>query len=324
MPKIPLANKRILVIRNDLRGDLICTIPAIRAFKEQFPEIKIDLLIKSFGCELVCGLPEANNILHYHKARTQSSLLSRLSAAAKKISLAIKIFARKYDAVIVPRRIFATNALLFVRVSRATYKIGTNSTNKKPYGIDILPDPSMHEVDHVFKYFGPLNVRIPPKKKFWLSHDLHVNKKIQSHKGAIVIHISADRSDNHYPATLFSELIKKIQSDIIVITYAPPERADAIKISNETNCIAVDSNIPEFIELMRSARALISPDGGVIHIASALEKPVISLFGSPNNALRWYPYGYKNLTLSSPTGAAKDILIDEILSLITRHNLISQ
>ncbi|MFQ3574594.1 MAG: glycosyltransferase family 9 protein, partial [Thermodesulfovibrionales bacterium] len=62
--------------------------------------------------------------------------------------------------------------------------------------------------------------------------------------------------------------------------------------------LAGDTSIEDLILLIRHAKAVISNDTGPMHIAAALNKPVVAIFG-PTNPTRTGPYG-KNCRVLIP------------------------
>ena len=55
--------KKILIIRIDRIGDLVLSTPAIRAVKENFPQVKIDLFVNSYTQELVVNNPNIDKLI---------------------------------------------------------------------------------------------------------------------------------------------------------------------------------------------------------------------------------------------------------------------
>jgi len=46
---IDLDKKKILLVRNDNVGDLICTTPAIEALRKKYPDAQIDIVVNSYN-----------------------------------------------------------------------------------------------------------------------------------------------------------------------------------------------------------------------------------------------------------------------------------
>ena len=60
---------RVLFIRRDNIGDLICTTPAIHALRKNFPAAKIGVLVNSYNADAVAGNPDVDEVYIYEKAK---------------------------------------------------------------------------------------------------------------------------------------------------------------------------------------------------------------------------------------------------------------
>src|SRR3989304_5858745 len=60
---------KVLFIRRDNIGDLICTTPAIHALREKFPAAKIGVLVNSYNADAVAGNPDVDEVYVYEKAK---------------------------------------------------------------------------------------------------------------------------------------------------------------------------------------------------------------------------------------------------------------
>ena len=56
------------------------------------------------------------------------------------------------------------------------------------------------------------------------------------------------------------------------------------------------TSLPQMVEVIRQCSAVVTNDTGPMHVAAALRKPVIGVFG-PTNPARTGPYGQTDRTL---------------------------
>jgi heptosyltransferase III len=66
---IDLKNKKILLVRNDNVGDLICTTPAIEALRKKYPNNQIDIVVNSYNYDAIHNNPFVNKIYCYTKPK---------------------------------------------------------------------------------------------------------------------------------------------------------------------------------------------------------------------------------------------------------------
>jgi ADP-heptose:LPS heptosyltransferase len=58
---------------------------------------------------------------------------------------------------------------------------------------------------------------------------------------------------------------------------------------------------------------MIMADGGAMHIAAALNRPIIALFGDSNQK-RWRPFGVPHIILHEDTNDVRDIRVSSIIN----------
>jgi heptosyltransferase-1 len=101
--------------------------------------------------------------------------------------------------------------------------------------------------------------------------------------------------------------------------------AQAVVRASGGVAVAVPSDVPELIPLTRRAGLVIAGDTGPLHLAAALERPVVALFG-PTDPARNGPYGTKawvlrhgperrdHRRLQEPEAELLKISVDEVVS----------
>ena len=58
---------KILLIRNDNIGDLVCSTPAIEALRKKYPKAQIDIVVNSLNVPVVIGNPFLDKVWFYNK-----------------------------------------------------------------------------------------------------------------------------------------------------------------------------------------------------------------------------------------------------------------
>lgn len=85
----------------------------------------------------------------------------------------------------------------------------------------------------------------------------------------------------------------------VLVNAAPGEESLAAPITAEGNAIPVTTTLPQLIALTRRIALCIGGDTGPIHLASALGRPVVGIYG-PTDPSRNGPYGTRARVLRSP------------------------
>jgi ADP-heptose:LPS heptosyltransferase len=150
------------------------------------------------------------------------------------------------------------------------------------------------------------------------------------------IHISARRVRQQYPIAQWIMLIRALHDLDTKLTFHifwspgdskspmhPGDDYKAIILKEELKDLPVNfmptPTLESLIESIKTCGSMIMADGGAMHIAAALNRPIVALFGD-SNPKRWRPWGVPYKILQKNTEEVKDIepskIIDAWLNLI--------
>jgi len=280
---------KVLIVRFSSIGDIVLTTPVIRCLKKQVRAVEIHYLTKAAYSPLLVHNPYIDRLWYLNHE------LDEVLDGLKK---------EKFDYVI-----DLHNNLRTMRVKKALKVKNTFSfpklnvqkwllTNLK---LNLMPDKSI--VERYMTTVASLNVKNDGKGlDYFLSPDHRLtNTDIpMSHWGGYVgCVIGGSMNTKKLPVHKWQEFCAK--SPYPVMLLGGPEdkhegneiaEADPIKIYNSCGKF----NIAESAELVKMARVVVSNDTGLMHIAAAFKKPVISLWGNTTPEMGMFPYyGYNNL-----------------------------
>ena len=128
--------------------------------------------------------------------------------------------------------------------------------------------------------------------------------------GYVGIVIGAAHNTKKYPVHKLKELCTQLDHPVILLGGKEDKKdgdeiasVDPIKIYNACGKF----NINESADLVRKSKLVVSNDTGLMHIAAAFKKPVISLWGNTVPSFGMYPYYGENF-LSNQQRQPYDIL----------------
>jgi heptosyltransferase I len=176
-----------------------------------------------------------------------------------------------------------------------------------------VPRPSFHThaVDWYLNVVKSLDV--PIHDNFvWMPPNLKIQNTIQQKWGAnqarwIVINPGARWLNKRWPAEYFAKLVNllaaKDREFRFVVLGGKDDRAlgEQIAHSQPERCLDLTdkTSLPEMVEWIRLSELIVTNDTGPMHVAAALGKPVVAMFG-PTNPNRTGPYGQIGRTLRIP------------------------
>jgi len=105
------------------------------------------------------------------------------------------------------------------------------------------------------------------------------------------------------------------------VNFGPGEEmlAREVEASSGGSATAIGCSISELIALTRRAKLFVGGDTGPLHLAAALQVPVVAIFG-PTDPARNGPYGTRSVVLRNPastTSHARNSRPDEAMLEIT-------
>jgi len=133
--------------------------------------------------------------------------------------------------------------------------------------------------------------------------------------GKIVLLPGAGKPNKLWPVERFATLARRIGSDALVV-WGPGERERAESIGAR---LAPPTNLRELAFVLQQARVVIGGDTGPLHLAAALGTKVIGLYG-PTNPRRNGPYGQLHNCVNhfDTTKWMESITVEEVMTILQR------
>ena len=321
----PAQVRRILVIRNDNLGDVLCTTPALAALRRRFPAAHLAILVASYSREAVAGNPDLNEVLVYtkHKHRPDGS---RLAAWREIAALFSGVRARRYDVAIAMRAHFTGSLGWLAVLSGAPVRIGYAPPPRHPLRFAIthplpLPSGPAHEVERCLRLLEPLGVRAE-QPRLVLARDgggeAAVRESLRglgAPPGAalVAMHVSSRRA-NRWPADRFAALgdWAVARGATVVLVEPPGEAGEARAVAEKMvhrPILQSTRSLGELAALLAQCRLCVCCDGGAMHVAAAVGTPTVAIFGAADPR-RWAPWGANHRVLWRD-GIAEAVTLEE-------------
>ncbi len=304
--------KNILIVRTDRIGDIILTTPAIKALKKRFKDARITILVTPQTKDLIEGNPYLDEILVDDRKKDNKYFFGFLK-------LIVLLWRKKFDLAVVYHTKKRTNLLCFLAgiPNRLGYKNNKFGGLLNMPVIDVRNDGKRHESEYcllLLKCLGieekevDLYVTVKKEAEEWVQKTF--SNISLSGKKIIGIHPGASDPSRRWPVENFIELMNKIvlkYNCLFVVLGDAFLRNEADKIKKEVKAEIIDliaqTNVSQLVSIIKKMDLLISNDSGPVHVAVALEKPLISIFtrNQPGiNDTRWRPLNKQAITISVP------------------------
>lgn len=338
--------KKILVVRRDNIGDLLCTTPLIRSLRLRHPEARIDAFVNSYNAPVLAGNPDLDHVYAYTKAKHRAAGETVLGVHLRRLQLMLTLRRTRYDWVILAGDGNVERQLGLVRWLKPGQIIGFAAGAAAAKALD-LPVPRRetgHEAERTHALLEVLGIAGPPPAMV-----LHADAALRQQAAqlladvggsefagpTIALHISARKEKQRWPVAAFAELARRLHARHaarFLLFWSPGDEANPFHPGDDGKAravLAALADVPivpvrtealgELIAGLALCDRAILSDGGAMHIAAALGKPLLCFFGN-SDAERWYPWGVRHELLQKPSRDVADISVDEALAAFERLN----
>jgi heptosyltransferase I len=330
--------RRILLIKLSAVGDVIHTFPVLNRLRRQYPAARIDWVVKPAIAELVRHHPALDNVVLYAHHPPSRPWRSGWAVLAHGKRLIAELRSARYELVIdlhgqlrTAILALATGAPVRVGFDRPRAQVWRASERKHPslarkhawqgaregswlaYTHRLsIPTLEMHAVDRYLRFGSMLGLDedgvdfsfAVPDSSF-----ARAERLLGEHFGGIdqsrlaIIAPATVWETKHWSSAGFAEVAHHLmrKSMAVVLVGSKQERAVCQQVADLAAGVANLAGLTTLSELaaiVRRAAVCITNDSGPMHLAVALDRPVVSVFG-PTDPLWIGPYRRPGAVLSA-------------------------
>ena len=341
---------RILFIRRDNIGDLVCTTPLFTAMRQRFPNAYLCALVTRYNRAVLDHHPALDKVVAYTKAKHLDAGESVIGSYVARLRLMLELRRERFDYCVLAAPGYQTRALSLARWVNASHVVGFVEAGKAHSSLIDMPvpwqfDAALSETEDVWglsRAFGiegtpgPLQVVPSPDEVTQLSPMVHELRR--SNNRIVGIHLSARKPSQRWPAERFAALMNALHQSYrcgFVLLWAPgsfdnprhpgdDEKAATVRAATDHLPVLplATQALEELIAAISLCDDFICADGGAMHLAAATGKPIVALFGQ-SSTVRWRPWGVPYRSLQTPSFDVADISVDEVANAYAalRHEL---
>ncbi len=291
--------RNILCIRPDNMGDVIMTQPALRALKESQQEVHITLLTSDIGANITPYIPEIDKTIAYNVpwVKASGTDVPQLSSLIQTLSK------EQFDAAVIFTN-FSQSAHPSAAISLLAH-IPKRLAYSRERVYDLLTDwvadtepftPLIHGVERNLKLvatIGATTINTNLSLKI-LSEDfqnlltLLFQTSLDLTKPWVIIHPGVEDKKRQFPVGRLAEvarlLIHKGYQILLTGTQKEEQQIHHMQQLLQKRAINLGGKLSlgEFLGLLRISPLVIANNTGVVHMAAALNTPVIVLYARTN------------------------------------------
>ena len=302
-PTKPLT--RILAVRLGAMGDMIHALPAVASLKTSFPGARLTWVVEPRWAALLEGNPFVDRVVLLCRKTAGGLLESWRELRSEEYDFAVDFQGLLKSALTAacarPQRIFGFDASQVRERAAALFysvKMMAASAHVVDRNLELAAAAGATRISHAF----PLPAGAPegelPPGDFVLASPL------------------AGWRSKQWPAEHYASLAARLRRELHVPLVMNLPAAARLQVQGAAPHV---SGLPGLIHATRRAAAVVGVDSGPMHLAAALGRPGVAIFG-PTDPARNGPYGGSLRVLRSPTAATsykRGDAIDESMRRVT-------
>ncbi len=294
-----MATLKILILKPSSLGDVIQALPVLRLLKRHYPAAEIYWWIDAGLAPLLEGDPDLAGVVRFERKRWGNP--RHWPEMLRSIRT---LRAQNFDLVIDLQGLLRSGA--FGWLANGKQLVGLDEIREGARGFydHAAPRKSFHThaVDWYLAVLPPLGV--PVHRPFtWLPERPEIAAAVESKWPAgptrwITLQPGARWENKRWPATHFATLVRELAQLFPDLRFAilggrdDRPLGEIILQAAPGRCLNLcgATTLPEMIEWVRRGEIMVTNDTGPMHVAAALGKPLVALFG-PTEPRRTGPYG---------------------------------
>jgi ADP-heptose:LPS heptosyltransferase len=325
--------KDVLFFRYDRIGDMVITTPVFRELKLAHPQVKITVLASKINKEVLINNPYIDQIFINHKNNFFSDLKSLLKLRQQKFDVCVE-----FDHSVVPHAIIRLKIINPKKVIsiKKNGRYGLNGNKLSLYDVYIEKPKRSHFRDIWLGILEPFNIN-PKSNEYdlFVSDQLRIQAQnfIKKYASKFLVGINLEGAVKgkkiRFPELFqICERLYRQDKNIQIIIFSTPNNFQAVsqkvkkmglsyvEMSYKTDTILSVAALISQLDL------IITPDTSIVHIASAFNKPIVTIHEDNRDSYELFaPISKLNRTVFSKSknsldGFSMDLLLRYCFELI--------
>jgi len=317
---------RILVIRRDNIGDLVCTTPLLRALRAQLPQAWIAALVNRYNAPVLLGNPDLDDVFTYCKAKHREPGESLLGLHLDRLRTVARLRALRVDWALLPGGP-QPSAKRFARWISPAHCVARDAD---------ISAVGAHEAEQACSLLARMGLRYETPAARIVA-DAAAAREIRARFAdatqVIGVHISARKPSQRWPVERFASLIERFPAGartMFLLLWAPGSERNPWHPGDDEKAARVVALVPnrrllpiatqrldDLIAALSVCDHVVCSDGGAMHLAAALGKPIVCLFGD-SDAARWHPWATRYELLQPLSRNVNDIAVEQVIDAYQR------
>lgn len=300
--------QNILIVKLSAIGDVIHSLPVAPALKKCFPQARITWVVESPAYDLLTNNPNIDEIIIFDKIKFKT-LGGLLRHTPDFIS---ELRKRRFDLALDLQGLFKSAAIAYLSSApkRLVYCNAREFSNKLSEQV-CGPNSNGHIVEQYLDVVRELGCEINnpefiiniTEQEAALAGAITQQAGLDVNKPYIVLIPGTNWPNKCWPANHFVQLAERLFDENLIPVFVGSNADKKVmdEINSKSTVLPIDltgkTNLKQLAYILKNARTAVAGDTGPMHLAAALNTPVIALFG-PTDPKRNGPYGTRHTVLT--------------------------
>jgi ADP-heptose:LPS heptosyltransferase len=263
---------KILIIKPSGLGDIVQALPVLTGLKRRWPAAQIDWIVNDTFKEILEGHPCLRNVIIYPRKRwTSPKRIPEIWRWGKKLR------AEKYDITIDLQGLLRSGLMTWAANSPRRIGLLSAREGATAFYNEFVADTAISAAERYLTCLEHLDIPVQPLD-FQLTARAPLPDALKDFGPYIVLHPYSQWRTKLWPWRYYQELVDSMPDVKFVVVgigpwfpiYAPSRLVD----------LRGKLGVGSLVTVLNGAQSVLSPDSGPAHIAGALDKPVLVLFGA--------------------------------------------
>lgn len=283
---------KILIVAPSWVGDAVLAQPLFERLHERHRDLTLDVLAPSATLPVFARMPEVN-------ATVASAFAHGELAIGRRYALGRSLAARNYDqAIVLPNSFKSALVPFFAGIAQRTGFVGelrwpllndARRLDRKalPLMVERFAQLAQAENEPLRRPLPPARLRVDTAQRARLLQKLGVEL---ARPVAILCPGAEYGPAKRWPAPYFAQLAQRLRGAGFAVWLAGSRKDAAVgeEIVRLADGACVNlcgtTTLDEVIDLLSCAAVVVSNDSGLMHVAAALERPLVAIYGSSSPA----------------------------------------
>lgn len=274
-------------------GDVLHTLPALTDMQKAISDLQVDWVVEENFSEIPAWHGAVRKVIPVAIRRWRKNLCQR-STWQEWQDFLYELKSEKYDAIIDAQGLIKS-AVLVTRQAQGR-KFGYDSLSARERFSSLFYDETFnipyqqHAVERIRKLCAKSLGYALPKEKGDYAIARHFAKNSPKMTAYIMLIHATTRADKHWKEEYWGELIETLSKQQLEVRLAwgnQAEKERAERLAKAANNVRVlpKMTLSDLAAEIEGAEAVVSVDTGLSHLAAALDKPNVILYGATDPAL---------------------------------------